>query len=60
MIESVADTPEPEEIAVGGTGHSMSQRLAALEEKVAAMQLELDALKYAPSARAPMVDEPAT
>jgi uncharacterized protein len=60
MIESVADTPEPEEIAVGGTGHSMSQRLAALEEKVTAMQLELDALKYAPSARAPMVDEPAT
>ena len=60
MIESAADTPEPEEIAVGGTGHSMSQRLAALEEKVAAMQLELDALKYASSARAPMVDEPAT
>jgi uncharacterized protein YceH (UPF0502 family) len=60
MIESVADTPDPEEIAVGGAGHSLSQRLAALEEKVAAMQLELDALKYAASARAPMVDEPAT
>ena len=60
MIESVADTPDPEEIAVGGAGHSLSQRLAALEEKVAAMQLELDALKYAASARAPTVDEPAT
>jgi uncharacterized protein YceH (UPF0502 family) len=61
MIESVADTPDPEEIAVGGAGHSLSQRLAALEEKVAAMQLELDALKYAASARASTVDEePAT
>jgi uncharacterized protein len=61
MIESVADTPDPEEIAVGGAGHSLSQRLAALEDKVAAMQLELDALKYAASARASTVDEePAT
>jgi uncharacterized protein YceH (UPF0502 family) len=45
---------------LGGAGPGLSQRLAALEEKVAAMQLELDALKYAAPARASTVDEPAT
>jgi uncharacterized protein YceH (UPF0502 family) len=52
MIESVPDTPDPEEFAAAGTGISLSQRLAALEDKVAAMQLELDALKDAASTQA--------
>jgi uncharacterized protein YceH (UPF0502 family) len=52
MIESVPDTPDPEEYAAAGTGTSLSQRLAALEDKVAAMQRELDALKEAASTQA--------
>ena len=52
MIESVPDTADPEEFAAAGTGISLSQRLAALEDKVAAMQLELDALKDAASTQA--------
>jgi uncharacterized protein len=52
MIESVPDTPEPEEFAMAGTGISLSQRLAALEDKVAAMQRELDALKEAAATQA--------
>jgi uncharacterized protein len=52
MIESVPDTPEPEEFAMAGTGISLSQRLAALEDKVAAMQRELDALKDAAATQA--------
>jgi hypothetical protein len=52
MIESVPDTPDPEEFAAAGSGISLSQRLAALEDKVAAMQREVDALKEAASTQA--------
>jgi uncharacterized coiled-coil protein SlyX len=37
---------------MAGTGISLSQRLAALEDKVAAMQRELDALKAAAATQA--------
>jgi hypothetical protein len=47
MIESVADSPEPEEFAAAHAGASLSQRLALLEEQVAALRSELDALKGA-------------
>jgi uncharacterized protein YceH (UPF0502 family) len=60
MIESVPDAPDAEEFAAAGTGVTLGQRLAILEEKVAAMQLELDALKHAVPAQAPTADEAAT
>ena len=52
LIESVPETPEPVDFAAVGTGVTLGQRLAILEEKVAALQLELDALKHAAPAQA--------
>jgi uncharacterized protein YceH (UPF0502 family) len=45
MIESVADSPEPEESAAGGTQLSLGHRLALLESTVAALRAELDVLQ---------------
>jgi uncharacterized protein YceH (UPF0502 family) len=50
-IESVPETPESAE-AAPGTSATLSQRLALLEDKVAEMQLELEALKAAAPAQA--------
>jgi uncharacterized protein YceH (UPF0502 family) len=52
LIESVPETPDSVDTAASGTGITMAARLTALEDKVAAMQLELDALKNAASAQA--------
>jgi hypothetical protein len=57
MIESVPDSPDPEEFAVAHTGGSLGQRLALLEEKVAALRTELDALKGTEPMPAPAARE---
>jgi hypothetical protein len=49
-IESVPETPDPADPAAGAHT-SLSQRLALLEDKVAEMQLELEALKAAAPAQ---------
>jgi hypothetical protein len=46
-IESVPETPDDEGPAAAGMGSTIAARLAVLEEKVAAMQREIDALKAA-------------
>jgi len=57
LIESVPETPDSAD-AAAGTGITLSQRLAVLEDKVAAMQRELDTLKEAASAELPTdIDE---
>ena len=51
------ETPDSAD-AAAGTGITLSQRLAVLEDKVAAMQRELDTLKEAASAELPTdIDE---
>jgi uncharacterized protein YceH (UPF0502 family) len=58
LIESVPETPDSVDAVAAGTGISLAQRLAVLEDKVAAMQRELDALKEAASAQVPTdIDE---
>src|SRR6266851_565247 len=54
-IESVPETPDAvdADAAVAGTSITLSQRLAALEDKVAAMQREIDALKDAAAEQIP-------
>ena len=57
LIESVPETPDSVD-AVAGTGITIAARLAVLEDKVAAMQRELDTLKEAASAEVPTdIDE---
>lgn len=53
LIESVPEPPDAVEAAAAGTGVTLAQRLSILEDKVAAMQRELDALKDAASAPTP-------
>jgi uncharacterized protein YceH (UPF0502 family) len=53
LIESVPETPDFVDAASAGTGISLAQRLAVLEDKVAAMQREIDALKEAASVEVP-------
>jgi uncharacterized protein YceH (UPF0502 family) len=53
IIESVPETPDPVDAAVSGITVTLSQRLALLEEKVAEMRAELDALKSASPAQIP-------
>ncbi|HWJ36548.1 MAG TPA: DUF480 domain-containing protein [Steroidobacteraceae bacterium] len=52
IIESVAETADWTDPPAAGTNVSLSQRLALLEDKVAEMQLQLDALKSAAEASA--------
>src|SRR5258708_33847342 len=52
LIESVPETPDFVD-AAAGTGITMAQRLAVLEDKVAAMQREIDAPKETASAQGP-------
>jgi hypothetical protein len=47
MIESVPDSPDADEPAAAQSGVSLGQRLALLEEQVATLRAELDALKGA-------------
>ena len=57
-IESVPETPDDLDTAASGTSITLSQRLAVLEDKVAAMQREIDALKEAASEHVPTnIDE---
>ena len=57
-IESVPETPDDVDAAASGTSITIAARLALLEEKVAAMQREIDALRDAASEQAPAaVDE---
>ena len=57
-IESVPETPDDPDTAAAGTSITLSQRLAVLEDKVAAMQREIDALKDAASEQVPTdIDE---
>ncbi|MDB6086842.1 MAG: hypothetical protein JWN43_4723 [Gammaproteobacteria bacterium] len=55
-IESVAEPVDPDPVAPG-TSSTLSQRLALLEEKVADMQLELEALKNGAPAQTPRAGE---
>jgi len=52
-IESVPETPDEVDDAAPGSSVTLSQRLAILEDKVAAMQREIDALKDAAGERIP-------
>jgi uncharacterized protein len=57
-IESVPETPDDVDAAAAGTNITMAARLAVLEDKVAAMQREIEALRDAASEQAPSaVDE---
>ena len=52
------ETPDDLDTAAAGTSITLSQRLAVLEDKVAAMQREIDALKDAASEQVPTnIDE---
>jgi hypothetical protein len=53
VIESVPETADPVDAAVAGMTVTLSQRLALLEEKVAEMRAELDALKSVSPAQIP-------
>jgi uncharacterized protein YceH (UPF0502 family) len=44
LIESAPESPDPVDVVAAGTGQTVGQRLAALEEKVAALQLQIEAL----------------
>jgi uncharacterized protein YceH (UPF0502 family) len=58
LIESVAETPDSVDNATAETSVTIAARLAVLEDKVAAMQREIDALKDAASAQVPAdIDE---
>jgi uncharacterized protein YceH (UPF0502 family) len=52
-IESVPETPDAVDSAAAGTSITLAQRLAVLEDKVAAMQREIDALKDSASEQVP-------
>jgi uncharacterized protein YceH (UPF0502 family) len=51
LIESAPESPDPVDLVSAGTGQTVGQRLAALEEKVAALQLQIEALADAGSVR---------
>jgi uncharacterized protein YceH (UPF0502 family) len=53
VIESVPETADPVDAAVAGITVTLSQRLALLEERVAEMRAELDALKSVSPAQIP-------
>jgi uncharacterized protein YceH (UPF0502 family) len=53
VIESVPETADPADAAVAGITVTLSQRLALLEERVAEMRAELDALKSVSPAQIP-------
>jgi uncharacterized protein YceH (UPF0502 family) len=49
LIESAPESPDPVDVVAAGTGQTVGQRLAALEDKVAALQLQIEALADAAS-----------
>jgi uncharacterized protein YceH (UPF0502 family) len=53
VIESVPETADPVDPAVAGMTATLSQRLALLEDRVAEMRSELDALKSASPTQTP-------
>ncbi|HLZ97799.1 MAG TPA: DUF480 domain-containing protein [Steroidobacteraceae bacterium] len=52
-VESVPELPDAVDFAAAGSSITLTQRLAVLEDKVAAMQREIDALKDAASEGVP-------